>query len=104
MFSGSRLIVAMLLAGAGSIAIANTMPAAAASKKAEQVRAASTVTAVSVKTRQTITAPVRRGQWGDEVRLPGGTWIDCKSDCRETLRQETVDFWERQEQRDRQNN
>jgi hypothetical protein len=26
--------------------------------------------------------------------MPGGTWIPCKQDCRETLREETVDFWE----------
>jgi hypothetical protein len=28
------------------------------------------------------------------VRLPGGTWIECGRSCSETLRQETVDFWE----------
>jgi hypothetical protein len=30
------------------------------------------------------------------MRLKGGTWIDCRGDCRETLREETVDFWETQ--------
>ena len=42
----------------------------------------------------TITAPVRRGRLGYEVRLPGGNWIDCRRDCAETLRVETIDFWE----------
>ena len=41
-------------------------------------------------------ATVRRGRFGPEMRLKGGTWIDCRGDCRETLREETVDFWETQ--------
>jgi len=42
------------------------------------------------------TAPVRRGRNGYEFRMPGGTWIECRTDCRQALRQETVDFWETQ--------
>ena len=41
-------------------------------------------------------APIRRGRFGPEMRLKGGTWTDCRGDCRETLREETVDFWETQ--------
>ena len=41
-------------------------------------------------------APVRRSKWGHEMRLKGGTWIDCRGDCRQTLREETIDFWETQ--------
>lgn len=41
-----------------------------------------------------ISAQTRRGRLGREVRLPGGTWIDCKGDCRNTLREETIDFFE----------
>ena len=26
--------------------------------------------------------------------MPGGTWIGCERNCGETLRRETVDFWE----------
>jgi hypothetical protein len=40
--------------------------------------------------------PVRAGRYGPEVRLPGGTWIACRRSCSETLRVETVDFWENQ--------
>jgi hypothetical protein len=41
-----------------------------------------------------ITAPVRYGSHGRlEVRLPGGTWIECGRSCRDTLRRETIDFW-----------
>jgi hypothetical protein len=42
----------------------------------------------------TVSAPVRAARHGREVRLPGGTWIDCGRSCSETLRTESVDFWE----------
>jgi hypothetical protein len=52
------------------------------------------VTAESRYSGATITAPVRRGPHGrPEVRLPGGTWIECANNCADTLRRETVDFW-----------
>ena len=38
--------------------------------------------------------PERAARHGREVRLPGGTWIDCGRSCSETLRTESVDFWE----------
>jgi len=42
-----------------------------------------------------VSGPTRPGRFGDrEVRLPGGTWIGCKLDCRQTLREESVDFFE----------
>jgi hypothetical protein len=41
-----------------------------------------------------VSAPIRAGRAGPEVRLPGGTWISCKRDCRQTLREESVDFWQ----------
>jgi hypothetical protein len=44
----------------------------------------------------TVSGPVRAGRTGYEVRLPGGTWVACRTNCRETLRVETVDFWENQ--------
>lgn len=44
---------------------------------------------------QTVTGPVRRnGRDRLEVRLPGGTWIECVRSCSETLRRQTVDFWQ----------
>lgn len=42
----------------------------------------------------TVSGPVRRIGTGYEVRMPGGTWIHCRRSCSETLRVETVDFWE----------
>jgi hypothetical protein len=43
----------------------------------------------------TVTAPVRRNSKGRlEVGLPGGTWYECAFSCSDTLRRQTVDFWE----------
>ncbi len=43
----------------------------------------------------TVSGPVRMARAGSrEVRLPGGTWIACGRSCAETLRVESVDFWE----------
>jgi hypothetical protein len=43
---------------------------------------------------RTVVGPVRRARLGYEVRLPGGTWVDCRLDCAEALRVESIDFWE----------
>jgi|LNFM01.1.fsa_nt_gb hypothetical protein len=40
---------------------------------------------------------VRPTSLGPQVQLPGGGWIYCKRSCSETLRAETVDFWEAQQ-------
>lgn len=37
---------------------------------------------------------VRPTSLGPQVQLPGGSWVYCKRSCAETLRAETVDFWE----------
>lgn len=43
----------------------------------------------------TVSGPVRVARAGNyEVQLPGGTWISCSRSCAETLRVESVDFWE----------
>jgi hypothetical protein len=39
---------------------------------------------------------VRATPLGPQVQLPGGAWIYCKRSCAETLRAETVDFWDAQ--------
>jgi hypothetical protein len=52
------------------------------------------VTAESQYGHGTITAPVRRGRVEWEVRMPRGTWIGCGRSCAQTLRQQTVDYWE----------
>jgi hypothetical protein len=42
-----------------------------------------------------VSGAVRSGPRGDEVRLPGGTWVPCGFNCYFTLRNATVDFWRR---------
>ena len=56
--------------------------------------AAESVTACSRYGKGCVTAPVRRTRFGAEVRFPGGTWIGCSGDCREKLRDESIDFWD----------
>src|SRR5262245_8253671 len=69
-------------------------PADARSKRTPEGPSTGYVTAESRYSSQTITAPVRISAAGRrEVRLPGGTWIECRRSCSETLRQETIDFW-----------
>jgi hypothetical protein len=52
------------------------------------------VTAQSRYSGATVSGPVREARNGRlEVRLPGGTWLECGRSCSETLRRETVDFW-----------
>ena len=41
-----------------------------------------------------VTTPVRKAQFGYQVRLPGGLWYDCEIYCGYTLRRESLDFWE----------
>lgn len=53
------------------------------------------VTAESRYGAATISGPVRHGPYGRlEVRAPGGTWFECGRSCSDTLRRETIDFWE----------
>lgn len=42
----------------------------------------------------TVSGPVRTTRVGYEVRKPNGTWIACRRSCSETLRVETIDFYE----------
>jgi hypothetical protein len=48
---------------------------------------------------KTVVAPVRAGEWGDQVRTPAGNWYDCEITCEYTLRRLTVDFWDSQGKR-----
>lgn len=53
------------------------------------------VTAESRFGHGTVSGPVRFARAGSrEVMLPGGTWVSCTRSCAETLRVESIDFWE----------
>jgi hypothetical protein len=82
-----HVIAAALSLGALGVAVSD-----AAAQRGERL-----VTGCSRFGKGCITAPTRPGQFGPEVRLPGGTWISCKLDCPTTLRDETVDFWMKRE-------
>jgi hypothetical protein len=72
------------------LVVSATAPAAAEPKG----RILGYVTADSRYGAGSITAPVRISALGRrQVRLPGGTWIECRRSCGNTLRQETIDFW-----------
>ena len=85
------------------VVLGAALPLAASSSAEAQRRKDSIsggiVTACSTNGHGCISAPTRKGKWGLEMRLKGGTWIDCESDCIDTLRMKTVDFWD--ELRDR---
>lgn len=70
------------------LALSFAVPSAAADQLAGYV------TARSESSTRTVSGPVRYGRHGLQVQLPGGTWIDCVKSCSETLRLNTVDFWE----------
>lgn len=42
----------------------------------------------------TVVGTVRQTSIGPQVRTPGGNWLYCKRSCSETLRVNTVDFWQ----------
>lgn len=90
-----RISAALLASLAIPVAVGLLAPAAeAGSKRGYDEPSVGFVTAESRYGPQTITAPVRISALGRrEVRLPGGTWIECRRSCSETLRQETIDFW-----------
>jgi len=61
----------------------------------EKTRASGVVTACSTYGHfGCYSAPTRQGRWGPQMRLRGGTWIDCEGDCEDTLRRSTIDFWD----------
>jgi hypothetical protein len=83
-----------LLLSAVPFVVGAVAPAEAGYRRWPSEPAFGYVTAESRYGPQTITAPVRTTAAGRrEVRLPGGTWIECRRSCTNTLRQETIDFW-----------
>jgi hypothetical protein len=84
---GFAVLVALFVSGAGWTA------------EARPRSTGGEVTACSRYGNGCYTAPTRVGRFGSEMRLKGGTWIDCKGSCQDTLREETIDFWDTQRER-----
>lgn len=96
----TRLTAALLSAG---------LLAALIPTLAEAGRPLGYVTAYSDYGNGQVSAPVRRAEFGYQVKLPGGPWIYCQrnslfiarileyaSPCSDTLRRQSLDFWETQ--------
>lgn len=68
----------------------------ASAQGAQQRRGASGgyVVAESLFGNGTVRGEVRQTSLGPQVRLPGGSWVYCRMTCSETLRVESLDFWE----------
>jgi hypothetical protein len=91
-----RSVVAFIAAGVCLAACASVEPGPSGlGGKSVKGGGGDGVTAESRYGHGTVSGPVRQGNRGTtEVRLPGGTWMDCGRSCAETLRRESVDFWE----------
>lgn len=91
-FAAVGLAAALVL----GVADASVNDAAAQKSRDGARRAPDVVYAESRWGHGSVSGPVRRGPNGWEVRMPRGTWLECKRSCSETLRLATVDFWETQ--------
>ena len=91
----STCAVALSAIVLGACAAADVAPSGLGGRSIKGGGASDYVSAESRYGHGTVSGPVRPGHRGGyEVRMPGGTWIDCGRSCSETLRRETVDFWE----------
>ncbi len=91
-FAGTARI-AMPLAGIAFVLAATIIPAEADPRSHAR---SGIVTAESNFGNGTVSGAVREGRNGLEVQMPGGSWIDCGRSCSDTLRRQTVDFWQNQ--------
>lgn len=81
----------MFLATAGAIAAFAIATPVEAQRGRDRV-----VKACSTYGNGCTSAPVRLTRSGYEFRMPGGTWISCRADCKNAIREDKLDFWETQ--------
>jgi hypothetical protein len=86
--------LALALLGAAPLTLLATLPADAGGRFLRRPPEGDVAVAVSRFGNGTVSGPVRSSRTGYEVRKPNGTWIACRRSCSETLRVETVDFYE----------
>lgn len=86
----SALALTALLA----VTALSAVPAAHAQPYGEGGPILGYVTVTSIHNPGSVTGPIRQGRFGLQVRLPGGTWLDCERTCAYTLRTQTLDFWQ----------
>lgn len=87
-------VLALALFGAAPLCLAASLPADAGGRFLRRPPEGDVAIAVSRYGNGSVTGPVRTTRTGYEVRKPNGTWIACRRSCAETLRVETVDFYE----------
>ncbi len=68
-------------------------------KSADAGGASRTITACSKYGSNCVTAKVRATRLGPQYLSAGGFWTWCEHDCVDTLRRDTVDFWDDQRER-----
>lgn len=89
------MAVRTMIALAGAVAcLALMVSSAEAATRPRGGGGAGSVTSCSRYGNGCITLATRSGRNGTEYRTPGGSWIDCRLDCREAIREDVVDFWE----------
>jgi len=84
----SRVVLSMV---AALVMIA--APGAADAQSARETREGR-VSACSTYGNGCVTVPIRRAQYDYELRMPSGSWVSCRMDCKSALREEVLDFWE----------
>ena len=87
------LVLATTLTAAGLAGIAAPAVSRRARQRGRGHRSASSRPRAATATGPSAVRCARGPQGRLEVRLPGGTWIECGRSCADTLRRETVDFW-----------
>ncbi len=76
------------------LAAATSVPAAAEGRRPHKGIRQAYVVAESRVGNGTVSGAVREAPLGPQVQLPSGTWIYCRHSCSETLRVETIDYWD----------
>jgi hypothetical protein len=90
----STAALAKAITGIAVLATTATLITSAASATGRSGPEPAWVTAESDYGHGRVSGPTRPARFGYQVRLPGGSWVDCRGDCAEELRIQTVDFWE----------
>ena len=91
--SRPRTVLAAILGAA--VIVGPLIPSdALAGRKKHRHPGCHLITVQSNYTVDTVTGCVRQGRRGPEVRLPSGAWIPCDFGCANTLRTQTIDFWQ----------
>ena len=82
---------------AATMTVAGGMQMASAGGRDARSRGDGYVVAESQSGNARVSGAVRQTSLGPQVQLPGGSWIYCRTSCSDTLRVETVDFWNSRE-------